>query len=227
LAPAGLSATDILRSVNRDLSRAYTNGVSIAAALPEMAHVELPVARVSETARSLVALSPARPDGHRMVLWAVAPSSIDGSRSAADSIAAVLRGMSGGAPRGLAFVFFDPHGDVDANSKEIAAELGQKIDLVLVLDSLAGQTLRFMTIYDDLFLPIDHYADEADAPHARTIAESEPDWPTGLSALGRFKYVLIRGSGSPRADLDLRPDAAALVAFAIARYVAETPELHQ
>jgi peptide/nickel transport system permease protein len=227
LAPAGLSATDILRSVNSDLSRAYTNGVSIATVLPEGAHVELPVARVNETARSLVALSPPRPDGHRLVLWAVAPSTIDGSRGAADSLAAVLRGMSGGAPRGLAFVFFDPHGDVDANAKEIAAALGEKIDLVVVLDSLGGQALRSMTIYDDLFLPIDHYADEAGAPHTRTIGESEPDWPTGLSALGRFKYVLVRGTGSPREDLDLRPDAAALVAFTIARYVGETSELHQ
>lgn len=227
LEPVGLRATDILRSVNRDLSRDYTNGVSIATALPESAHVEVPVARVTETTHSLVALAPARADGRRLVLWAVAPSTIDGSRSAADSLAAVLRGLRGRVPAGIAFVFFDPHGDVDLNAREIASALGEKIDLIMMLDSLAGQRLRSMTIYDDLFLPIDHYADEAGAPHARTIAESEPDWPTGLSALGHFRYVLVRGAGPVGDDADLRPDAAALIAFAIARYTAESPELHQ
>ena len=227
LAPVGLRATDILRSVNRDLSRDHTNGVSIATALPESAHVEVPVARVTETAHSLVALSPARADGRRLVLWAVAPSTIDGSRGAADSLAAVLRGLRGRVLAGIAFVFFDPHGDVDLNAREIASALGEKIDLIMMLDSLAGQRLRSMTIYDDLFLPVDHYADEAGAPHTRTVAEIEPDWPTGMSALGRFRYVLVRGAGPAGDDADLRPDAAALIAFAIARYTAESPELHQ
>jgi peptide/nickel transport system permease protein len=227
LQPVGLRATDILRTTNRDLGRDYTIGISMATSLPQSAHVELPVGRVTETAHSLMALTPARPDGHRLVLWAVAPSTIDGSRSAADSLAAVLRGLDGPAVAGLAFVFFDPHGDVGRNATEIANAIGAKIDLVIVLDSLTGQRLRSMTIYDDLFLPVDHYADEASAPHTRTAFRDEPDWPTGLSALGRSKYVLIRGTGPARDDVELRGDAAAMLAFAIARYVTGSPELHQ
>jgi len=227
LAPAGLRATDILRSVNRDLSRDYTSGASMATILPESVHAEVPVAPVTETAHSLLALSPARPDGHRLVLWAIAPSAIDGSRGAADALAGVVRGLTRRAVDGVAFVVFDPHGDMGANAAEIVKAIGGTTDLVLMIDSLGGDRLRAMTIYDDLFFPIDHYGDQAAAPHARTATEDEPDWPTGLSALGRSKYVLVRGSGPARDGIDLRPDAAALVAFAIERYVAGSPELHQ
>ena len=199
----------------------------MATVLGASARVEVPVARVTETAHSLLALSPARPDGHRLMVWAVAPSAIDGSRGAADALAAVVRGLAGRALEGIALVVFDPHGDVAANATEIAKAIGGTTDLVIVLDSVAGERLRAMTIYDDLFLPIDHYADAAGAPHARTLTEDEPDWPTGLSAFGRSKYVLLRGAGSARANVDLRPDAAAIVAFAIARYTSESPELHQ
>ena len=227
LAPKGLRVTDILRSVNRDLSRDYTSGASLATELPETAHVDVPVARATETAHSLVALAPARPDGHRLLIWAVAPSTLDGSRGAADSVVAVLRGLRGRAPAGLAFVFFDPHGATGVNANELAAAVGRPVDLALLVDTLAGDRLRAMTIYDDLFLPVDHYADAVSAPHVRTVSEDEPDWPTGLSALGRGKYLLLRGTGVARTDVDLRGDAAALVTFAIARYVANSPELHQ
>lgn len=227
LAAAGIRATDILRSVNRDLSRDYTSGVSMATVVPETAHLELPVGRVTETARSLLALSPARPDGHRLVIWAVAPSAIDGSRGAADAVAAVVRSLGDRVPAGLAVVFLDPHGDVGANAAEVAKAIAGTVDLVVMVDSLVGERLRAMTIYDDLFLPMDHYADAANAPHARTVGEDEPDWPTGLAALGRFKYVLLRGTGPDRPDPDLRGDAAAVLAVVLARYAGGSPELHQ
>lgn len=227
LASAGIRPTEILRSTTRDLSRDYTNGVSMATAVPASARVEVPVARVTETAHGVLALSPARPDGHRLVVWAIAPSVIDGSRGAADAIAAAVRGGGDRQPEGIAFVIFDPHGDIAANAAEIAGAIGGKPDLFVMLDSLAGDRLRALTIYDDLFLPIDHYADEAGAPHARTLAEDEPDWPTGLSAFGASKYVMVRGTGLAGATVDLRGDAAALLAVVLARYGSGSPELHQ
>lgn len=227
LAASGIRPTEILRSVNRDLSRDYTSGASLATSVPETAAVELPVARVTETAHSLLALSPARPDGHRLVVWAVAPSAIDGSRGAADALAAAVRGLGDRGPAGLAFVVFDPHGDLSANAAEVAKAIDGTVDLVVLVDSVSGERLRALTIYDDLFFPIDHYADVAGAAHARTVGEDEPDWPTGLSALGRFKYVLLRGTGPDRPDADLRGDAAAVLAVVLARYSSGSPELHQ
>jgi peptide/nickel transport system permease protein len=227
LEPAALRATDILRATNRDLSRDYTNGVSMAVALRETGHVEVPVAAVSETSHNHLALTPARPDGHRLVLWAVAPSAIDGSRSAADALAAAVRSLRGRPVPGLAIVSFDPRGDTAANAKELIAAIGGPIDLIVLLDSVAGQRLRFRSTYDDLFFPFDRYADRAGVTHARTLGEDEPTWATGLAAMGRFKYIVVAGDGTPSADVDLRADAAALLGYVVARYDMGSPELHQ
>ena len=227
LEPAGLRATDILRATNRDLSRDYSNGKSMAVALPETARVSVPVAAVTETSHNLLALTPARPDGHRLVLWAIAPSAIDGSRGAADALAAAVRSLRARPVAGLAIVFFDPRGETAANAKELLASIGGKVDLVVLLDSVNGQHLKFSSIYGDLFFPFDRYADDAGIAHARTLAEDEPNWATGLAAMGRFKYVLVSGSGPASAEAELRPDAAALLAYVTARYEMGSPELHQ
>ena len=227
LEPAGLRATDILRSTNRDLSRDYTSGGSMAIALPGTAKVNVPVAAVTETSHNLLALTPARPDGHRLVLWAIAPSAIDGSRSAADALAAAVRSLGARPVPGLAIVFFDPRGDTAANARELVAAVGAKIDLIVLVDSLNGQRLKFSSIYGDLFFPFDRYADDAGIRHARTLVEDEPSWPTGLAAMGRSKYVLVTATGPASPDIDLRADAAGLLGYVMARYDIGSPELHQ
>jgi peptide/nickel transport system permease protein len=227
LEPSGLRATDILRATNRDLSRDYTNGRSMAVALPQTAHLELPVAAVTETSRSFLALTPARADGRRMVLWAIAPSAVDGSRGAADALAAVMRSFGGRPSPGLALVLFDPRGDTAAGAKDLIVAIGGRIDLIVMLDSVVGRRLKFLSIYGDLFFPFDRYADGAGVPHARTLAEDEPNWATGLAAMGRFKVIFATADGPPPADVDLRPHAAALLAYVIARYDMGSPELHQ
>jgi hypothetical protein len=162
-----------------------------------------------------------------MVIWAIAPSVLDGSRGASDALAAAIRGFAGRPTPGLALVFFDPRGDPGANAKELMAAIGGRVDIVVLLDSLAGQRLKFRSIYGDLFFPFDRYADDSGVPHARTLAEDEPTWTTGLAAMGKLRYLHAGGDGSPATNVDLRPDAAAFLAYVVARYDMGSPELHQ
>jgi hypothetical protein len=201
----------------------------MAVALPGTARVSVPVAAVTETSHNLFALTAARPDGHRLVLWAIAPSAVDGSRGAADALAAAVRSLRGRPVPGVAVVFFDPRGDTAANAKELLAAVGGTIDLIVLVDALTGQRLKFSSIYGDLFFPFDRYADNAGIPHARTLAEDEPSSAssTGLAAMGRSKYVLVAGTGAVASDVDLRPEAAALLGYVMARYDLGSPELHQ
>src|SRR5258708_4656724 len=191
----------------------YPKGVSMAVALPGAATVSVPVAAVTETSHNLLALTPARPDGHRMVLWAIAPSAIDGARGAADALAAAVRSLRGRPVPGLALVFFDPRGDTAANAKELIGRIGGTVDVIVLVDSLNGQLLKFSSIYGDLFFPFDRYADNAGTAHARTLAEDEPSWATGLAAMGRYRYVFVAGTGRASPDTDLLADGAPLPGF--------------
>ena len=233
LAPFGIDATRILTGqLNGDT--AATQGVSMARELPLRAHLELPIAPVASTSHSLVALTAAPAGAHRMVLWAVAPSLATGSRSAADALVAVVRALAGRPMPPLAFVVFDPRGDPVANATAVRAILGSTIiDDVLAVESLGGRQLHFATIYADLVPAIDDYAGRVGARSARTVGAVNPAAPdtgdlanaAGLSAFVQDHWLLVSGQGPAADPEDLRPDAAAVLAYAVARYAARAPEL--
>lgn len=233
LAPVGLSATDIFRAQQQgDLGT--TDGTSLARPLPERAHLELPIASVTATSRSLIALTPASAGAHRAVIWAVVPSSETGSRSAGDALSALVRALDGRTAPPLAFVIFDPRGDPVANAKAVRAVLGSTpVDDVFAIESLGGTSLRFSTVYADLVPAIDDYAARAGVRATRTGGALNPSAPatgdlmraSGLSAFIDDHWILISGQGPVTDDGDLRQDAAAVLGYAIARYAARAPEL--
>ncbi len=233
LAPVGVRATDILRAqLQGDTS--VMNGVSFARTLPELAHLELPIAQVTSTSRSLVALTPAPADAHRMVIWAVTPSLATGSRSAGDVLSALIRALDGRPLPPLALVAFDPHGDTAANAKAVRATLGSTvIDDVVAIESVGGTKLRFVTAYADLVPMVDEYAIRVGAAANRTANAAILDTAaTGdlLNAAGLAPFVLdhwllITAQGTASDAVDLRTDAAAVLAYIVGRYAAKAPEL--
>lgn len=233
LAPIGIRPTDILRAtLQGDVS--FITGRSLAQAVPGTVTVELPVGAVRAASHSVAAIGPARPDAHRLVLWAMTPSSLDGTRGAPDALAALLRSIDPRSSRGLAFVLFDPRGDPVANAKAIKAALGPGIvDAVVVIDTLAGSRLTFQTTYGDLIPAIDDYATRAGVTFARTTRTLDPDQPTtgdlmretGIGAFVDWHWLLIRASGPVRTDAGMRADAAALLGYVVARFQADAPEL--
>ena len=233
LAPIGVRPTEVFRAIAQgDVS--FTAGRSLAQAVPGSATIELPVGPIHATSHSVAALSPARPDGHRLVLWVMTPSSVDGTRGASDALAALLRSIDPRASLGLAFVLFDPRGDPVANAKAVKAVLGPgSVDAVLVVDTLVGSRLTFQTTYGDLIPVIDDYATRSGAAFARTARTLDPDQPatgdlmreTGIGAFVDWHWLLIRASGPLRADTGMRDDAAAVLGYAVARFEANAPEL--
>ena len=233
LAPIGIRASDILRAqAQGDVTT--TDGRSMARALPERAHLELPIAQVTAASHSLVAVTPASAGTHRLVIWAVAPSAATGSRSAADVLSALVRALSGRDVPPLAFVLFDPRGDPAANAKAVRAVLGSTpIDDVVAVESLGGTSLRFATVYADLVPAIDDYAARAGARATRTRAVLDPAAPAtgdlmrsaGLTPFTDEHWVLISGQGPVTDDGELREDAAAMVGYIVARYAERAAEL--
>jgi len=233
LEPAGIRATDILRAqLQGDV--AATSGRSLARELPGRAHVELPIAPVSTSSHSLVALTPVAAGVHRLVIWAVAPSRATGSRSAADALSALVRALAGRPTPPLAFVVFDPRGDPLANAKAVRAVMGSTvIDDVFAIESLGGTRLRFSTTYADLVPAIDVYAERVGAAFVRTANGLPLDTPAtgdlmnaaGLSVFTDDHWVLISGQGPVTDADDLRDDAAAVLAYVVARYADHAPEL--
>ena len=233
LTSVGLRPTDVLRAIAQgDVS--YTTGRSLARPVSGTGTIDLPVGAVHATSHSTVALTPARADAHRLVLWAIAPSSVDGSRGGADALAALLRSIDVRSSPGLAFVVFDPRGDPVANAKAVKAVLGPiVVDAVLVVDTLAGSRLTFQTTYGDLIPAIDDYASRAGATFARTARTLDPDQAatgdlmreTGIGAFVDWHWILIRGTGPAVADLGTRDDAAAVLGYAVSRFMADAPEL--
>ena len=233
LASAGLRPTDVLRALAQgDVS--YTTGRSLARPVAGTATIDLPVGAVHSISHSTVAFTAARADTHRLVLWAMAPSSVDGSRGGADALSALVRSIDLHASPGLAFVMFDPRGDPVANAAAVKAIIGPGVvDAVLVVDTLAGSRLTFQTTYGDLILAIDDYASRAGAAFARTSRTLDPDQSatgdlmreTGIGAFVDWHWILIRGAGPSVTDLGLRDDAAAVLGYAVSRFLAGAPEL--
>lgn len=233
LTVTGLRPTEIFRALAQgDVSD--TAGRSLARPIAGTAVIDLPVGPVRSSSHSTLTLGPERPDGHRLVLWALGPSPVDGTRGAADALSALVRSVDVRGTPGLAFVTFDPRGDPVANAKAVKAVLGSAIvDVVLVVDTLSGSRLSFQTTYGDLIPAIDDYASRSGVAFVRTARTLDPDQPatgdlmrsTGVGAFPDWHWLLIRSTGRPAGDDGERADGAAILGYAVSRYLDRAPEL--
>jgi hypothetical protein len=103
--------------------------------------------------------------------------------------------------------------DPSANARDVAAVLaGRRITLVLVLDALDGDALRFATTFGDLIPAFDLYADKAGAAHVVTrsvVNTGTWTWP-GRAPFIEARAILISGAGGAG---DRRADASAVIGY--------------
>jgi len=198
---------------------------SLARDLGTSAHIDLPVARVKATSRSLVGVTPGQPS--RVLIWAVMPATRGSSRPATDALAALTRSLAGRSGVGLAIVAFDRTADAIGNARAIADLLGRtRWDTIVVLDDLEGDRLRFDTIYGDLIPMFDEYASRSGARAAITRNASSSDswsWP-GMEAFPKSHATIVRAIGESG---DVRPDLAALLGYIASRDALAAPELRR
>jgi ABC-type dipeptide/oligopeptide/nickel transport system permease subunit len=196
---------------------------SLARDLGVTAHLELPVERISVTPRSLVGATGAAP---RVLVWAVTPGTRLSSRPALDALAATIRALADRTGEEVAFVVFDRAADPLGNARQIADLLGRtRWDLIIVLDDLEGERLRFSTISSDLIPAFDEYAQRSGARAQLTRGPVGDDftWP-GIQAFPKSRSVVVTGSGGAG---DLRADAAALLGYIAGREALGAPELRR
>lgn len=211
LAPLGLDLTPMLGwDVFGDSAR---HRESAARDLGVTARVEVPLQRDSASVTSLVGEVADVPGDPALILvWAVRRP---GERNqSADVLTATARVVASGRVP-FVFVDFDPSVDPSANAKSIGDALkGRRIALVVVLDHLDGDALRFTTPYGDLIPAFDLYANKAGARYEPTRTTAAPSALGDLAPFFDVKTVLVSGTGGPG---DLRPDAAALVGYLAGR----------
>jgi hypothetical protein len=185
------------------------------------ARVEVPLARETASVTSLVGEVPGVPaDAGRVLIWTVRKS---GAPSPASDVGVALARAL--APRHVPFVFVDFDRSVDprANAQTIGEVLkDRRITLVLVLDQLDGQALRFTTPYGDLIPMMNLYADRAGARFEETRTTPPIDALAGVAPFIQVKTVVVTGNGGGG---DLRPDAAALVGYLAGRLALGAEEL--
>jgi hypothetical protein len=198
---------------------------SLARDLGTRAHVEVPVARVTATPRSLVGVTPDQPS--RVLIWVVMPATRGSSRPATDALAAFIRSLNGRTGEGLAIVAFDRTADPIGNARAIADLLGRtRWDTIVVLDDLEGDRLRFETIYGDLIPMFDEYATRSGARAAITRGAASSgswSWP-GMEAFPKSRATIVRAIGESG---DVRPDVAALLGYIAGRDALGAPELRR
>jgi peptide/nickel transport system permease protein len=198
---------------------------SLARDLGTSAHVDLPVALVKATPRSLVGVTPGQPS--RVLIWLVMPATRGSARPATDALAALIRSLAGRTGVGLAIVAFDRTADAIGNARAIADLLGQtRWDTIVVLDDLEGDRLRFDTIYGDLIPMFDLYASRAGARAAITRNAANPEqlsWP-GMEAFPKSRSAIVRATGEAG---DVRADVAALLGYIAGRDALGAPELRR
>jgi hypothetical protein len=121
------------------------------------------------------------------------------------------------------FVDFDPAVDPKANAKAVAAALeDRRISLVIVLDKLDGNALKFTTANGELIPALDMYADKAAARHELTRTTATATAVSDIAPLLDYKTVVVSGNGGAG---DLRPDAAAFVGYLAGRLALGAEEL--
>jgi peptide/nickel transport system permease protein len=236
LAPLGVSPTAIQGRIS---TRAVPNAgpgavirfddplgqTSLARDLGVRAHVEVPIARVTATPKSLVGVTPG--ETVRVLIWVVMPATRGTSRPATDALAAMVRSLAGRTGVGLAVVAFDRSVDALGNARAVADLLGRtRWDTIVVLDDLEGERLRFDTIYGDLIPMFDHYASRSGAVAVITRGISSPEqwsWP-GMEAFPRSRATIVRATGEKG---DVRGDVAALLGYIAGRDALGAPELRR
>lgn len=217
--PSPLSGQRIVES-DDPISR-----TSLARDLGTRAHIDLQVARVVATPRSLVGVTPGEPA--RVLVWAVMPATRGSARPATDALAAFVRSLAGRTGVGFAIVAFDRTADPIGNARAIAEVLGRtRWDTIVVLDDLEGERLRFDTIFGDLIPMFDEYASRSGARAAITRNASNPEqwsWP-GMEAFPKSRATIVRATGEVG---DVRPDVAALLGYIAGRDALAAPELRR
>lgn len=198
---------------------------SLARDLGARAHVELPIARVTATSRSLVGVTTGEPS--RVLIWAVMPATRGSSRTATDALAAFVRSLAGRTGAGMTIVAFDRTGDPVGNARAIADLLGRtRWDTIVVLDDLDGDRLRFQTPFGDLIPMFDEYAKRVGARAAitRSISTPENTSTLGMEAFPKSRWTVLRATGE---NGDLRGDVAALLGYIAGRDALAAPELRR
>ena len=197
---------------------------SLARDLGARAHVDLQIARVTATPRSLVGVTPG--ESARVLIWAVMPATRGSSRPATDALAAFIRSLAGRTGVGLAIVAFDRTADPIGNARVIADILGRtRWDTIVVLDDLEGDLLRFETIYGDLIPMFDEYASRSGARAAITRGSASADWSwPGMEAFPKSRATVVRATGN---EGDVRPDVAGLLGYIAGRDALGAPELRR
>jgi len=238
LAPLGVSPTRIWESLGTYTVLGSLSGskvvdndapitrTTLARDLGVLAHIELPVARVSETLRNLVART--SDDDPGVLIWALMPATRGSSGPAFDALAAVVRILKERQSAAFTIVAFDRRFDALGNARAIATALGKNSwDLIVVLDDLEGERLRFDTVYGDLIPMFDLYAARAGARAAITRSITMPvdewTWP-GREAFPKSRAMIVRATGAAG---DVRPDVAALLGYIAGRDALGAPELHR
>lgn len=237
LGPHGVSPTTIWNAMRSNTINSPTFGQnivqsddpmsqkSLARDLGTRAHVEVPIARVNATPKSLVGVTPDAPA--RVLIWAVMPATRGSSRPATDALAAFVRSLAGRTGAGIAVVAFDRTADPLGNARAVAELLGRtRWDTIVVLDDLDGERLRFDTIYGDLIPMFDEYASRSGARAAITRSVSNPEawtWP-GMEAFPKSRATIVRATGESG---DVRADVAALLGYIAGRDALAAPELRR
>ncbi len=218
LGPIGL---DVGPASKLDVVNQYAGARSTARELGVTAHIEVPVERRTATSTSFVGATPGGPaDSSHVLVWAIRRGDAHPTTEVLLALARSLRGRS--VP--FIFVDFDPSIDARGNISKIAEVLaGRRIGLVLVLDKLEGNALRFTTPYGDLIPAMDLYADKAGARHVATQVTAVPgDLAAETAPFVDVKTVLVQGQGERD---DIRPDAAAFLGYLAGRVALSAEEL--
>lgn len=214
VAPLGLDLAPFIGPDSRgrkwERSGARDLGVSARVAVPlreEISHVSSLIAEVPDISD----------DARRIVVFAARNSEateIDPAR--ADVLAALARfTVTRDAP--FVFVDFDPRADTRAVREALE---DRRVVLVLVLEDLRGDVLRFKTANGDLIPALDLYAQKASARYEitrRTAGSGDIAAP-----FPGVKTVVIGSDGDPG---DVRADVVAMISYLAGRFALGAPEL--
>jgi ABC-type dipeptide/oligopeptide/nickel transport system permease subunit len=214
VAPLGLDLSPLLsydppgktweRSLARDL------GVS--------ARVEVAVREEVTTFTSLVAEVPGVPkDAGRVAVWAVRDPETNAPDPARMNVMAGLARFA--AARSAPFVFLDFDGRSDSKAVQQALS-HRRIVLVLVLEDLRGDMLRFKTMNGELIPAFDLYAEKAGARF--TVTRTTAGSGTVLEPLPGIKTVVITSDGDVG---HAAADTTALIGYLAGRLALGAPEL--
>ena len=210
---AGRFGIDLTRFYQFDERAAATYKASPSKDLGAIARVAVPLQEQVASVRSYVAeVGGVAEDAARILVWSV--RSPEAAHPSAEVVASLSRSLGG---RHVPFVFvdFDPSVDPSANARSVGDLLKhRRIALVIVLDKLDGDALRFTTTHGDLIPALDLYAERAGAPYLPTRRTARPGELSGSAPFLEMKTVLVTGSGG---EGDPRPDAAAVIGYLAGR----------